>query len=187
MVGSDGYCVRCPRARQPPRSAECSCRRGARGRCRKPLKRHAPTCYGRCMVESGRERHATLLDRRPALVGIEPLHLLERLERCGAEVLFVDHAVVADDEGLDASDAILRGGRGQREAADHHFVYDEVELSKRCRGSLSLQDLEVVPTVGLSAVGIAALDRCCHVLSDGTVPGTVRLPPCEPILRTGRA
>src|SRR5688572_25930456 len=123
-----------------------------------------------------------LLDRAPGPVRVEPLHLRELVERRRAEIFLVDHAVVTDDEGLEAGDAI-RGRRGhQREAPDHHLVHHEVQLAERCRRSLPLQNLEEVPAVRLGPTRVALFDRARDGLADRAIPAPVRLPPREAVL-----
>ena len=52
------------------------------------------------------------------------------LERLRPEVLLVDDAVVADDEGLHAGHLVVRRRRDEREAADHRALHDEVHLAR---------------------------------------------------------
>src|SRR6186713_1213703 len=53
-----------------------------------------------------------LRDGLPRHVWIEPLHLHEPIERGWTEVLLVNDAIVADDEGLDAGLAVFSRSSG---------------------------------------------------------------------------
>ena len=66
---------------------------------------------------------------------IVALHRLELLEGSRAEVLFVDDAGVAHDEGLDSSDAIVSRRSDQRESAEHRSTHQEVQLAQRAAGA----------------------------------------------------
>src|SRR5262249_13746398 len=122
----------------------------------------------------------------PGLVGVEALHRLERLERLRAEVLFVNHAILADDEGLDARDAVLNRRSGKREAADHRSLDDVVELPERRRRPLSFQDLEEVAVIRLAG-RVALLDRAGDLFADGSAPRAVGVLPRQAVLLARRA
>ena len=72
---------------------------------------------------------------------------LEALQRLLAQVLLVDDAVVAHDEGLDAGHPVLRRCGDEGEAADHRTLHHEVHGAQRRRRTLSLQHLEEVAVV----------------------------------------
>src|SRR6516164_7679038 len=99
----------------------------------------------------------SILDRRPGLVRIEALHLLELLKGAGPEVFLIDHAAVTHYESLDAGAAVPRGSRHQPKAADHHAFDDEIHGTVRGGRSLPFQDLEVIAVVGLALCGVALL------------------------------
>src|SRR5271167_733307 len=90
-----------------------------------------------------------ILNRGPGLIRIEEFHLLEFVERPGPEVLLIDNAIVADDEGLYSGDTIL-GRRGdQGEAPDHHAFDHIVEPAQRSIRTLPLENLEIVAVIRL--------------------------------------
>ena len=66
------------------------------------------------------------------------MHVDEFFERGRAEILLIDDAVLADDEGLHAGDAIFGRSRHQSEAADHRAFHHVIELAERSGRSLSL-------------------------------------------------
>src|SRR4030095_6508773 len=99
-----------------------------------------------------------LLYRRPRTVRVEELKLPGNLERGWAKILFIDDAVVTNHESLDPSDAILRRRRDEREATDHHTLDHKIQLTKRSRGALTLQNLKVVSVVRV-VCRVALLNR----------------------------
>src|SRR5204863_8325952 len=102
------------------------------------------------------------------------------------EVFLVDHAVVTDDEGLDAGLAVFSGRRDQCEATNHQALDDELHLTERRRRSLTFQHFEVVAVVRLT-LAVALLDRNSNLFADGAAPGAVTLLPREAIFRPRRA
>src|SRR5713101_3530415 len=118
----------------------------------------------------------------PGLVGVEALHALEDLQAIRSQVLFVNDSVVADDERLDPCDSILGRYGGQGKSTDHGSLNDKVQLSQGRRGTLTLQNLEVVAVIRLSFIRIALRQGLGDPLSDGTAPRAIRVLPRQPIV-----
>ena len=109
------------------------------------------------------------------------------LEGVRPEILFVDNAVVTDHEGFYSGNAVL-GGRGdESEAPDHDALDYVIELSKGCGGTLSFEDFEEVPVIGLLSGGVTLCDGLSDLFADWALPGTVGGLPCESVLFAGRA
>src|SRR5262249_52964642 len=86
------------------------------------------------------ERDVWNLGLRPRRVRIERLHRDRELTRARSEILLKDNAVVIDEEGHHARDAVARGERDQPEAADHVPLRDVVVRALSRRRSLRGQD-----------------------------------------------
>src|SRR6516225_5817701 len=93
---------------------------------------------------------SSILDRRPGLVRIEALHLLELLKGVRAKVFLIDHAAVTYYERLDAAAAVFHWRGNERKASDHYALDDEVHGTLRCSWSLPFQNLEVIAVVGMA-------------------------------------
>src|SRR6516164_9007036 len=124
----------------------------------------------------------SILDRRPGLVRIEALHLLELLQGARPEVLLIDPAAVTDDERLDAAAAVFRGSRYQGKASDHHAFDDEVHGTVRGGGSLALQNLEVIAVVGLALGRVPLLDGVGYPLADRAAQRAIRVSPGQSVV-----
>src|SRR6516165_2675210 len=125
---------------------------------------------------------SSILDRRPGLVRIEALHLLELLKGVRPKVLLIDHAAVTDYERLDAAAAVFRGSRHERKASDHHAFDDEVHGTVRGGGSLPFQDLEVIAVVGLALCRVPLLDGVGYPLADRPAQCAIRVPPGQSVV-----
>src|SRR5215472_7707050 len=123
----------------------------------------------------------SILDRRPGLVRIEALHLLELLKGVRPKVLLIDHAAVTYYERLDATAAVFRGSRHQRKASDHHAFDDEVHGTVRGGGSLPFQDLEVIAVVGLALGRVPLLDGVGNPLADRAAQCAIRVSPGQSV------
>jgi hypothetical protein len=121
------------------------------------------------------------LDRFPGCVRVETLHLFECVEGSWPEVLLIDHAVVADDEGPHTRYAILGGCSDQSKTADHRSLHDKVQFAERGCRSLPLQNLEEVAMVRLRATGIALFQRLGAIFSPIRPPHVPAIPRRAPI------
>src|SRR5947207_826423 len=120
--------------------------------------------------------------RRPALVRIETIHALKDLQRLGAEIFFIDHTVLADQERLHAGVPVLGRRSDQREPANHHALDHIIQLAQRRRRSLAFQHFEKVAVIRFAAVRIAADNSGRDLLADGAVPGAVSFLPGQTVL-----
>src|SRR5215470_12077491 len=102
-------------------------------------------------VEGGSVRR----DLLPALVRVEALDLLHQRRRAGTEILLVDDAVLAHDEGHHAGGAPLRGEGDEGEPADHVAVRDVVRGSSGGIRTLGREDAVVVAVKGRAPVRAA--------------------------------
>ena len=89
---------------------------------------------------------------------------------------------MADDERLDPCDSILGRCGGQGKSTDHGSLNDKVHLSQGRRGTLTLQNLEVVAVIRLSFIRIALRQGLGDPLSDGTAPRAIRVLPRQAVL-----
>src|SRR5262249_23195284 len=104
-----------------------------------------------------------------------------------SEILFPDDAILTDHEGLDSGDSVLRWSSDERETADHRSLDHIVQLTKRSRRSLTLQDLEEVAVVRFITVAVTALNCLSYVFANWSVPGAIRVLPGKAILLAGGA
>src|SRR4029077_2180298 len=120
--------------------------------------------------------------RSPGFVRIEQFHFLKQVKSFGSQVLFVNHAIMAHDEGLHSGDSIF-GWRGhQREPSDHHAIDYKIHLGQRCSRTLAFQDFKKIPVVWLRTAGVALFDRAGNLFADRTIPGTIGVLPSESVL-----
>src|SRR5271167_209802 len=94
---------------------------------------------------------------------------------------------MADDERLDAGDAVVCRRRHQREPTDHYAFDYEVELAQRRCRALSLQKLEVVSVKRLTALRVAFFDRLRDRLTHRASPTAIRVLPGQAIMLSRRA
>src|SRR5208283_2436529 len=106
----------------------------------------------------------------PSLVRVVQFHVLNNVQRIGAQVLLVHDSIVAHDEALCARHAVFRWNGSERKPANHNSLDDVVNLANRRRRPLPLQDLEVVAVKARLASGVAFLQRLSHCLSDSGPP-----------------
>ena len=91
-------------------------------------------------------------------------------------------------EGLDTGDTILRGHGNQGESSDHYSLYDIVQLSEWCRGTLSLKNLEVVAVISEGFAGcVTLIDGSRNRLADRTTWCAVCVFPVQPVTLAGSA
>src|SRR5580692_6752064 len=74
----------------------------------------------------------------PGFVRVEALHFRELIEGSWAEIIFVNNAVLADDECLHTGHIVFSRCGYQRETPDHHTFHYEIHFAERSSGSLSL-------------------------------------------------
>src|SRR5689334_4296444 len=79
----------------------------------------------------------------PTLVRVEARDRGCALRGLRTEVLLVDVALVAHDEGLDAGLAVRHRPGDGGEAADHATVHDVIVRPARCRRPLAVQQAEI--------------------------------------------
>src|SRR6478672_11833278 len=113
----------------------------------------------------------------PGLVGIIPLHALERLERIRPEIFFVNHTIWTNHECLHPRNAILRRCSSQCEASDHRPFHYEVHFAHRSGWSLSLQHLEIVAMIRLPTLGVALLKSLGNFFANRPAPCPVGVSP----------
>src|SRR6266699_3677684 len=124
----------------------------------------------------------------PGLIRIVFVHALERLQRIGSEILFVNDSVWANDKCHDSSHPILSRRSGEGEPADHCAANSEVHLSQRRRGSLSFQHVEVITVIRFTSLrGITFLKRFGHVFANRTCPSPIWVLPRQTVMFPGRA
>src|SRR4029453_6388107 len=104
----------------------------------------------------------------PGMVRIERSHA--RTDPLGpwTEILFVDVAVIVDDEGHDAGVAILGGKGDEAEATNHVAAHDVVHRAARRILALAGQDPEVVAVIRLAG------DETIRPLGRGSDPSPRR-------------
>src|SRR5438270_10793212 len=127
------------------------------------------------------------LDRSPRLVRVEKLHLLEFVECLRPEVLFVNDAVLTDDEAPDTRYVIFGRRRDQGEAANHDVLHDKIHRAERRPGTLSLQDLEKIAMIGLRLFRISLFDYSRDIFANRPSPGAVLGRHLQSILLPGSA
>src|SRR5215831_6606595 len=123
----------------------------------------------------------------PGLIGVETLHLLEFVQSARSEVLLVDDAVLANDEGLDTCLPVLCGGGHQGEASNHYAFHHVVYFTEGGRWPLAFQNLEEISVVWLCSGRVALFDRLGDLLANRSSPTTVRVLPTQAILFAGVA
>src|SRR6266480_2149672 len=75
-----------------------------------------------------------ILGHFPSLVRVVFVHALERLQRIGSEVLFINDSIRANHEGHHSGYPVLSRRNREAESADHRATDHEVYLSAgRCR------------------------------------------------------
>src|SRR4030095_12085241 len=125
--------------------------------------------------------------RNPGVVRIEALHFLELFKAVHTEVLFVDNAVVANDEAFDSGYSVNRRTCNQRKSSDHDTLHNEIHLAHWSRRSLSFEDLKVIAVIRLLTRVVALFDCACNFLADRTSPAAIGILPGQAILLSGRA
>src|SRR4051812_1202814 len=90
-----------------------------------------------------------LLGLPPALVRIERRHALDDGIGAWAEILLVDGARMADDEGAAAGIGLVGGPGDQRKPADHLALDDVAHRAARRARALLGEDAVVVAVIGL--------------------------------------
>src|SRR5215813_6005401 len=124
----------------------------------------------------------------PGLIRIVALHTFDDGQGIRTQVFFIDNAVVADHEGLDTGDAILGRHGNQGEPSDHDSFDYIVQLSERCRGTLSLKNFEIVAVISrLFTWGVAFLDGSSYRLTDRTTWCAIFVRPVQTVTLTGSA
>src|SRR5258706_6057627 len=122
----------------------------------------------------------------PGFVRIESLRALELIESLRPETFLVDNAVVADDEGPDTGDFILRRRSHEGKAPDHHSFHYEIQLAEWSCGALPFENLEKVAVVRLAA-GVTLFNGAGDLVTYRTSPGAIGILPRQAILLAGRA
>src|SRR5215470_4466845 len=122
----------------------------------------------------------------PRFIRVEAFHVPELVDGFGAKVFFVNHAILADDEGLDSGDGVLSRSGYQRKASDHYIFHHEVHFAERRVRTLAFKDLEEIAVIGLGDA-VALLDRLGNFLADGTSPGAIGILPSQAVLLAGVA
>src|SRR5689334_2058262 len=108
----------------------------------------------------------------PGLVRVEPHHCLCDVCRTCSEILFIDHALLVNEEGLDTGNAILGGPGNEAEPADHQPANQIVLRTSRRSWSLSSQNLEIVAMVRrrfIASLGVALHYRFGYTGSQWTL------------------
>src|SRR5262249_721763 len=116
-------------------------------------------------------------DRFPRAIWIEALHLFEFIEGGRPQIFRVDDSVMAENEGVNASLAVLGRSSHQGEAPDHHPFDYEIHFAERRRGPLPFQNFEEISMVGLGIRGVSLFYRAGNLFAYGTAPTPVRVLP----------
>src|SRR3984885_7073558 len=126
----------------------------------------------------------------PGLVGIESGHLCCHIDGIFPQVLFEDHSVLVDDEGLNTRIAVLRRIRKKAEPAGH-FSIDKIRLGATLRiRTLIFQLPEVITIEGLGFIRLdrGFLVRCeRNVWSERATRGALCRLPIQSVLLAGIA
>src|ERR1700756_881154 len=114
--------------------------------------------------------------RGPGFVRVESLHALKFIETLRPEILFVDNAVVADDEGSHSGYAIFRRRGHKGKASDHYSFHDEVQFAERGCRALPFENLEEIAVIGLAAA-VALFDGAGDLVPYWTSPCAIWILP----------
>src|SRR6266850_2036493 len=105
----------------------------------------------------------------PSLVRIVSIYILGDVGGGRPQILFIDNAVIADQEALHTCDMIVGRKSQQCEAPDHSPINHIVELPKASCRTLPLEYLEVVAVVARGVAGrITFLDGASNCFADRT-------------------
>src|SRR5262245_7519270 len=146
----------------------------------------SPRCATASYPASGRRSRSSVgVDFVPRRVGIEARHRVRACGGVGAEVLVVQHAVVADDERRHASLAVLCWPGNHSKSADQPAMGDITERAARRVLALRGEQPVVVPEIARLTTATALCAGDGHGWTERTQFLALLGRPVQPVLLAG--